>query len=111
LVTAWIWHAAVSERTCAACWALHGQEFPLEEKMGAHPACRCTMVPKTKTWREMGYQIDGDEVVPQGEDLFAQQSESTQRAVLGNKNYERYQRGEVKLSDFVAFKPSAYGNT
>lgn len=110
LVTAWIWHAAASERTCAACWALHGQEFPLEEKMGAHPACRCTMVPKTKTWREMGYQIDGDEVVPQGEDLFAQQSDETQKKVLGSQ-YDRYKRGEITLNDFVSVRNSEWGTT
>ena len=111
VVTGWIWHASASRRTCAACWAMHGTEHDLEEEMNAHPACRCTMVPKTKTWREMGYDIDESAPpVPKGEDLFAQQSEETQRAVLGSQ-YDRYKNGDVTLQDFVAIKPSRYGNT
>lgn len=110
-IKAWVWHAHPSERTCAACWALHGREFPLEQPMTSHPACRCTMVPKSRTWREMGFNLD--EVappVPDGESLFAEQDEATQKAVLG-RHYDRYKAGEITLNDFVRVKESRYGKT
>jgi len=68
------------------------------------------MVPKTKTWREMGYNIDESTSVPTGEDLFATQPVATQQAVLG-RHYDRYKRGEITLQDFVATRNSSYGKT
>ena len=79
--------------------------------MRAHPACRCTMVPQTKTWREMGYNIDEVvEPIEEGESLFAKQPVATQRAVLGSQ-YDRYKNGDITLNDFVYAKQSAYGTT
>lgn len=112
LVTGWIWHAATGPRTCAACWAMHGTEHDLDEPMAAHPACRCTMVPRTRTWKQLGYNIDEtSRPIPKGNELFAQQDEATQRAVLGNTQYQRYKAGEVELDDFVAIRRTRYGNT
>lgn len=109
-VQTWVWHAAASARTCAACWALHGKEFDIQEKMAAHPACRCSMVPKPQTWRELGYTIDGDSVIEDGETLFASQPASVQQKVLGSQ-YQRYKQGDIKLDDFLSVKQSPYGKT
>lgn len=54
VVKSWMWHASLDKRMCFACLALHGTVWPKEELMEAHPACRCAMVPVTKTWAEMG---------------------------------------------------------
>ena len=103
IVEKWIWSASLSSRTCAACWALHGQEFDTDEKMSNHPACRCSMVPKTKTWKELGFSnvTESRPDFPSGTELFEQQSESLKRSVLGPKAYDAYKNGEVKLTDFI----------
>jgi len=41
-------YAALDERTCEDCMALHGQQFPIGEAHGViplHPNCRCTWLP------------------------------------------------------------------
>lgn len=41
-------YAAVDERICADCMALHGEQFPVKESTGiitVHPQCRCTWIP------------------------------------------------------------------
>jgi SPP1 gp7 family putative phage head morphogenesis protein len=103
VVEKWIWSASLSKRTCAACWALHGREFDTDERMPTHPACRCSMVPKTKTWKELGFP-NVKESRPQfesGEDAFAKQPESIKKAVLGPNAYAAYQNGDVSLNDFI----------
>jgi len=53
VVKGWIWHSALNERTCAACWAMHGTVHRLEERLDDHVGGRCTAVPLTKTWAEL----------------------------------------------------------
>lgn len=103
IVTAYIWSAACDDRTCASCFAMHGTEFDLDTPMGAHPACRCTLIPKTKTWKELGF-ADVPETsysTPSGSELFTALPESDKRKVLGPRAYDAYTNGEVDLTDFV----------
>jgi molecular chaperone GrpE (heat shock protein) len=45
VVKGWRWRAAWSLRTCIACLAMDGKEFPLSRPFGSHPACRCVPIP------------------------------------------------------------------
>ena len=72
VLAGWIWVCAVSARTCPACWGMHGSEHPLTDPgpLG-HQNCRCARVPKTKSWRDLGFDIDEDmSVLPTREDAF-----------------------------------------
>jgi len=91
IVSGWIWVAALSIRTCAACLALHGKQFPLEEDFGTHPNCRCTQIPITGEGQD----------IERGEDWFARQPESVQLAVLGKAKLEAYQSGQITLQDLI----------
>lgn len=110
LVDSWVWHASLGPRTCAACLAMHGSVHPLAESMASHPACRCTQVPKTKTWRELGFNVsDENETsiqVPSGASEFAKWSISDQIKVLGPAAQAAYANGEVELQDFVRINTS-----
>lgn len=103
IVKGWVWRAACDARTCVTCWAMHGTEFDLDTPMGAHPACRCALIPKTVTWRELGYTTvpETSYTAEHGSDLFARADPETQRAVLGPRAYEAYRNGEVDITDFV----------
>lgn len=103
VVETWVWSASLSPRTCAACWALHGQEFDTDSPMTPHPACRCSMVPKTKTWAELGFPnvTESRPTFESGEDVFNRQPASVQRAVLGPTAYDAYKNGEVQLTNFI----------
>lgn len=104
-VKGWIWYAALDLRTCVACWAMHGTKHTLEEHLDDHPRGRCTMVPDTKSWAELGFQGMPERREPEsGESLFAKLPWERQQAVLGPAAYRAYKAGAVKLSDFVGQK-------
>lgn len=104
VVDGWVWHSATDRRTCAACWGMHGTAHPASARLDGHPQCRCVMVPRTRSWAE----ITGDPTLPDtrptiepGADLFARLSAEEQRAILGPAAYQRYQAGEIRLTDMV----------
>jgi SPP1 gp7 family putative phage head morphogenesis protein len=92
IVQGWIWLASLSVRTCAACLALHGRVFRLEEAFGSHPNCRCTTVPITTSSPDFGES---------GEDWLARQSDERQLQILGKGKLEAYQRGDITLQDCI----------
>lgn len=55
VVKGWQWYSRRDRRTCAVCFAMHGEMFELKTRMATHPNCRCTMIPVTKTWQELGF--------------------------------------------------------
>lgn len=54
------WMSALDHRTCEICAGLDGQEFELGEgvREPAHPGCRCLRIPITKSFRELGIDLD-----------------------------------------------------
>lgn len=47
--------------TCLRCAGLHGRRYNINEphiRPPLHPRCRCVMLPITKSWRELGLDID-----------------------------------------------------
>lgn len=106
LVRGWIWHSAANERTCPACWAMHGTVHTLDERLGDHPNGRCAMVPITKTWSELGYEGVPEErlEVDSGENIFASLPEAQQLAIIGRRALEAYKSGAIRLKDFVGWR-------
>lgn len=114
VVPSWVWHAHLGDYTCATCWAMHGQEFPVDTPMGSHPNCRCTMLPKTQTWEELGFPGVGDEpdFGPKGSDVFDDLSPAKKRKILGPKKYAMYKSGDIALDDVVSVSAtSRWGTT
>lgn len=104
IVNAWVWNAYLGPFTCAACWAMHGQEFPTDTPMGSHPNCRCTLIPKTKTWADLGFPgMEALDVPPveSGSDVFDRLPPDQQRKILGPVKYSLYKDGKIKLGDVV----------
>ena len=103
-VTGWIWWSARNERTCPVCWAMHGSRHSLDEHFGSHPNCRCTMLPITKTWAELGFgDVPGDKAidVPTGEELFAKQPAAVQKTIIGPAKHKAWSDGNLGLGDLV----------
>jgi SPP1 gp7 family putative phage head morphogenesis protein len=107
VISGWIWYSALGSRTCAFCWAMHGTVHRLEEHFASHPRCRCTPIPKTKSWRELGFAVPEELSAPPpepGPDLFARLPEAQQRAILGPAKYAAYQAGAISLEDLRGFR-------
>jgi hypothetical protein len=58
-LSGWEWLSSRSSTTCAACWSQDGTMHELSEPgpLG-HVNCRCTRLVRTKTWRELGIDLD-----------------------------------------------------
>ena len=109
--------------TCLRCAGLDGRVYPLNEahiRPPLHPRCRCFMVPKTKSYKELGldiddlkewarpYQVKKGTVVQQvGQfdgkfsDWLMQQPKKYQVDMLGPNRYRLIQEGVVKFDDLV----------
>lgn len=95
ILAGWVWTTALDERTCPACVAMHGSEHSLEEPGPiGHQNCRCGRAPLTKTWRQLGFDIDEPPSrLGAGEEWFARQPEATQLAIMGPERLRALQDG------------------
>lgn len=106
VVSGWIWTAALDERTCMSCALMHGTLHDVDEVFGSHPNCRCAMVPRTRSWEELGFTgIDDTRPdIETGEEWFNKLDEFTRRKMLGKSKYAAYKAGEFDLAELVGFK-------
>jgi len=104
IVKGWVWHSALGTRTCAACYAMHGTIHPLDERLEDHPSGRCAMIPISKGWKELGYDVpDTNPTIPSGEEEFAKLDEQQQLGVLGKGRYELYKSGKLDFGKLATF--------
>lgn len=92
VVEGYIRRAALNDRTCIACLALDGKEYPTDELMEVHPNDRCFMQPKIKGLQPVGMQS--------GADWFASLSAAEQRDMLGPERYDLFASG-TNFSNFA----------
>jgi len=75
--------------------------------------CRCTRIPVTKSWRELGLNIDdlppGTRATMNGmipgrvtfKDWFPKQPAAVQMEILGKKRYQYYKEGKIGIDQFA----------
>lgn len=104
---------AKSVRSCIACLVADGQFYKVDETLEEHVQGRCALIPVTKTFRELGIDIEEPpRTEPQsGADWFKTQPEDKQRQILGPGGLAAYQSGValdrfVKRVDSVEWGPS-----
>ena len=111
----WVWISARDQRTCAACWGMDGTFHKITEVMSSHPACRCTCVPVTKSWEELG--IDGVEetAAEPGWDVtdkFDALPEAAKQKILGVTKLRLYNEGKIGIRDLpVRERSNVWGDT
>jgi len=110
-VTGWTWLSARDTRTCAVCWANDGSFHEDDETLDSHPCCRCAMMPRTKTWEELGFTgiQETSPTISKGEDVFAKLDPAKQRTILGPGKFDLYKSGKLKLADLPAKTRSEFG--
>jgi len=103
VVEGWTWQSALNTRTCASCIAMHGSFHKLSERLNDHPNGRCTPIPITKTFNELGVNDLGDTrpTIRDGADWLAAQSPDIQDSVLGKEAGGLFRAGKVALHEFV----------
>lgn len=97
----WVWHAELTRRTCASCWAMHGSEHPLDEPGPSdHQSGRCSRTPLTKSWKELGFDIpEPPSIIPDAKATFAALPHADQVAVMGPGRLAALNNGDIGWGD------------
>lgn len=101
VLAGWQWSCDLSSRTCPACLAMDGQVFSLDAPgpLG-HQQCRCTAVPVSKSWAELG--IDAPEPAStrqSGREWYAKQPRRTQEQIMGRDRAAALRSGDLRWED------------
>ena len=72
-VDRWRWVARLDDRTCAFCWAMHGEIFEANEILNSHSNCACVPEPV----------VEGAEFGPAGVHAFKELPDADQERILG----------------------------
>ena len=99
--------ATKDELPCMACIALDGTAYENNEPLDSHPNCRCTMVPDTLTYQDLGLDIPDEPRPENGQEWFKKQPESVQRQMMGGRRLEAFKSGKIGLSDLVTVSSSS----
>lgn len=105
----WTWIATLDRRTCPSCWGMHGTHHPLTQPgPWDHQSGRCARMPKVKSWRELGIDMDElDDITPDAEQEFAKLPEAEQRAIVGPGRLALMKAGQITLADIPKRRDSA----
>ena len=57
IVEAWRWLSALQMNTCIACLAQHGVVYKVEDLPADHVSGRCTSIPVTRSYRDIGKEL------------------------------------------------------
>lgn len=100
VLAGWTWCATLDRRTCPACLAMHGTRHPAGEAgpLG-HQQCRCTALPLTRSWRDLGFDLDEpDDVLPDARAWFDAQPPAVQDHIVGRRVAAALRSGDVEWS-------------
>ena len=114
--TGWQWVASLGPRTCSSCWAQHGSIHPADEPGPLdHHQGRCARVPLTRSWRDLGFDVDEPpSVIPDAQATFDAMGRDARRQVLGGKGLAAYEQGRFPMSawsvrkDTPEWRPAYY---
>jgi SPP1 gp7 family putative phage head morphogenesis protein len=102
----WQWVCALDARTCPSCWAQHGTIHPLDE-FGPidHQQGRCSGLPVTRSWKDLGFDIEEPaSVLQDAEAKFQTLSPSTQRKIMGPQRLQLLNNGDISWSDLSTLR-------
>jgi hypothetical protein len=104
----WEWLSSRAANTCPACWAQDGTLHELTETgPDGHVNCRCTRMVRTKTWRELGLDLDEPAGLARitAEDHFRSLSRDQQLNIMGASRLKALDDG-TPWSSLAVEKPN-----
>ncbi|WP_313392045.1 minor capsid protein [Sphingobium yanoikuyae] len=116
VVRGWQFLATFDSRTTITCAGLSGQVFPIGEgpMPPRHIGCRSHSLPVTKSYRQMGLDMDdvpaGDRASMDGQvagdttfkDWMLKNGEATQNEILGPTRAAMFRDGKLTLAEMIA---------
>lgn len=101
VLAGWVWTARLDGRTCPSCWSQHGRVYPLTETgPNDHQQGRCARTPKTRTWRELGFDVDEPaDLLPDARATFARLGREEQLQIMGPTRLQALDDGQLDWED------------
>jgi len=101
VLTGWTWVATLDARTCESCWSQHGSVHDVDEPGPLdHQQGRCTSVPTTKSWKDLGIDLpEPASVLPDARQVFDALPLETQTAILGQTKLDLLNSGRIEWAD------------
>jgi SPP1 gp7 family putative phage head morphogenesis protein len=101
VLAGWQWVASLDRRCCPSCWAKHGTTYPVEDAGPLdHQQGRCTGVPVTKSWADLGFAIDEPpSVLADAEATFKALDPADQVAIMGRGRLDALTSGRASWGD------------
>jgi GNAT superfamily N-acetyltransferase len=108
LLIGWQWQAQLDRRTCPSCWGQHGSVHDLDEDGPLdHQNGRCARLPLTKSWRELGFNIDEPpSLLPNAQAEFDALSPAEQLHIMGPARMKALSNG-ASLQDMSTRRTTA----
>ena len=108
IVTGWRWTSAIDERTCEVCVSMHGRDFPTEEPgPEGHVNCRCDRVPITRSWRDLGFDVDEPpDIFPSRDDYWSRLPREAKLDKVGPSKLAALEDGRIGLDDLAVKRPN-----
>jgi SPP1 gp7 family putative phage head morphogenesis protein len=102
----WQWLATLNARTCPACWGKHGTKHPLAEAgPHGHQQCRCSRMPLTKTWAELGINIpEPRSLINSGQTEFNKLPAARQLEIMGPTRLQGLKTGRLDWDELAYLK-------
>jgi len=102
----WQWLATLGDRTCPACWSLHGSKHPLTERgPDGHQQCRCSRAPLTKSWADLGLDIpEPPSLIRDGQQEFATLSRRQQLEIMGPTRLRALESGRATWDELAQLR-------
>lgn len=97
----WQWVATLDTRTCPSCLSQHGTVHPVADPGPMdHQQGRCARLPKAKSWRDLGFDIDEPaDIFPDAQAWFEGLPANDQVAVMGQARLDLLKSGKVGWAD------------
>jgi SPP1 gp7 family putative phage head morphogenesis protein len=101
VVAGWQWVASLDRRCCPSCWSKHGTTYGVEDEGPLdHQQGRCTGVPVTKSWADLGFAIDEPpSVLADAEATFKALDPDAQLAIMGRGRLDALTSGRASWGD------------
>lgn len=104
----WQWLAKLGDRTCPACWRMHGTKHPLSEfGPSGHQQCRCSRGPLVKSWAELGIKTpEPPSFVRDGQTEFNKLPRAKQLEVMGPTRLGALESGRATWDELAVVRPN-----
>lgn len=103
LLEGWVWMCTLDGNVCPSCLANHGTLHPVED-FGPidHQNGRCARVDKTKSWKELGFDIEEPEDdIPDAQDWFDNLTDDSKLAIMGPTRLQMLNDGKISWADLT----------